>query len=656
MKSYVAFVQSLYDGVLLDIGVKYPECRRGLGRDSLRLSSILEKRGLHFATVVLPDAGKHFDKCLSVGRLDAYNLPCFGGYCRHSVIPRLFKELHLRVFLEDGSLRVDACHDSIRHLRQLFYLFKKIKLECSHEKVLREIEEFFRVDRQCVPDSLGWDGDTIDSEEAKKLSIEDIKRIGIPPATLFELPPDGREDQVEAVRVVSHWLGDVQLVADIVSSMIGVFNPWDHAPRHGPGAVSDARKENSKYEFPYWPHKLDNVFPLADFGFANFSMWADAVNLGELEGRYSLHEPPSRLIAVPKTQKGPRLIAAEPTAHQWCQQMIHDFLRKRVDQTFISKSIHFRDQTFNMKAALQASHTGYHMTVDLSAASDRLSCWLVERIFRRNSSLLRALHSSRTRWISNDIDKKSPSAHRLRKFSCMGSACTFPIQSLVFYVLAVASLLHARGLRPTIKTIGKVSEEVLVFGDDIVIPSDAGECLDLLVAVGLKVNTHKTFRSGRFRESCGMDAYDGTDVTAVYVKARPDKARPNSIISCVETYANLMRAGYRNAAGRIKSTTLKAVPFLKLPCVPMESGIFGWKSPDWKFEESGLRSRFNKSLHRVEYWCHCVKTVATKLPDRSGSRLLQYFVEAPPQDSDWSSGVTSISRTLMRPRWVPTPT
>jgi hypothetical protein len=35
---------------------------------------------------------------------------------------------------------------------------------------------------------------------------------------------------------------------------------------------------------------------------------------------------------------------------------------------------------------------------------------------------------------------------------------------------------------------------------------------------GFKVNTHKSFWKGNFRESCGMDAYSGIDVTPTYMR------------------------------------------------------------------------------------------------------------------------------------------
>lgn len=656
MKSYVAYVQSLYDSVLADIGMKYPGLRKELSRDFVRLCSCLKSDGLPFFTITLPEAGKHFDKCLSASRLTKFGLAHLRPYRRRGVIPRLFRGLLLQVFEESGELRVDADPHIVRSLRQVFYLFKKIELECEDARTFGAIREFFEVDRECRSPSLRWDEDELEPERAKALSFDDLYDHRASDPTLFELPPDktGSVEQVDTLLACANSLGRLQKVADLVSALIGVFDPYEWQAKHGPGAVSDCPQRKSKYDFPTWPRKLDNFFPLADFGFANFGHWAEAISDGSIIDRFSVHEAPSKLIAVPKTQKTPRLIASEPVAHQWCQQIILSFLQKRVSTTFISKSIHFRDQTFNQKAALRASHTDEQMTIDLSAASDRISCWTIERLFRRNESLLRALHASRTRWIVNPIDKRSPSASRLRKFSCMGSACTFPVQTILFYVIAVSAVLAARNLKVNYRNISAVSGEVLIFGDDIIIPKDAGECLDLLSTLGLKVNHSKSFRNGRFRESCGCDAFSGHDVTPVYIKSNPDKARPGSIISAVETFNNLVRGGLMLTANRMKTTIMAAMPHLRLQSLPVDSGYFGWKTPDYKFDETPLKWRFNRNLFREEVLVHSVRNKRERLPDRYGSRVFQYFTEKPPSDLEWVSGIPLKTKSSLRLRWEPT--
>jgi hypothetical protein len=390
------------------------------------------------------------------------------------------------------------------------------------------------------------------------------------------------------------------------------------------------------------------------FGFANYDHWVSFLTSDAQHTLYQEHEPASKLIAVPKTLKGPRLIASEPVSHQWCQQSILDFLTSSLHKTPISASIHFRDQRFNQDLAKKASHTQSHATIDLSSASDRLSCWLVERIFRRNPTLVEALHASRTRWVSNTIDKRSPSHHKLRKFACMGSACTFPIQSYVFCVLAVSSVLFARNIRPSIRSIRQAASEVLVFGDDMIVPTDAWEHLQgLLRDLGLKVNHAKTFVSGRFRESCGLDAWDGSDVTPTYTITYPDVSRPESIASSVETHNNFVKRGWFGVADYAKSRVL-AQRALPIAHVPIGSGFFGWYDHKWLGNDL-LRKRYNPETMQVERRLCVVESTQRRKPIESNCQLLQYFTEVRPVDYIVGErlGKANRSRTSIRARWVP---
>jgi hypothetical protein len=390
------------------------------------------------------------------------------------------------------------------------------------------------------------------------------------------------------------------------------------------------------------------------FGFSNYGTWVAFTRGREAHVLFSENEPPSKLIAVPKVLKGPRLIASEPVSHQWCQQSIADFLVTRLASTPISSSIRFRDQTANQELARRASRTQSHATIDLSSASDRLSCWLVERIFRRSPSLVEAFHATRTRWVANTIDRKSPQFHKLRKFACMGSACTFPVQSYVFAILAVASVLYERKLPPTIKKIREISKEVQVFGDDIIVPIDSWEVLQgLLGTLGLRVNRSKTYGTGKFRESCGLDAWDGHDVTPTYTKTYPDVSRPESVTSCVITHNNFAKRGWYGVCKYVKSTVL-SVRRYAIPNVPAGSGTFGWLDHEWEGNPR-LKRRWNPSLFRVECQVDVPIGKNSRLPTWGDSSLLQYFTEVRPVpfiEGD-RIGVARRTSTSIRRRWVP---
>lgn len=652
MKSYVLHLQGLYSAMFVDIAVQVPSLRKDSERDVSRLLSLVNSRGLSFLMIDLPEAGKHFDRCLSQQCLTPFAKAGFRPYKRGGVIPRLFKGLLLRVFDENGVLRADPDIVCIRFLRQLFLAAKKVKVACDDSRTWEHVHEFFETDRDVPLPTLPWDEDYIRTSSARDLHIGDPCNPS--PVPLFR---DGLSDDHRRAELLdqldSGAFEAVQRTADIVSAFLGRFDPLAWRAKHGPGAVADQRHTQFKYDFPSWPAKLSTVFPLDVFGFANYGLWADWVSGQGARDLFSENEPPSKLIAVPKTLKGPRLIASEPVSHQWCQQIIKDFLTRRLPFTPIAESIHFRDQSFNQELAKRASHTQSHVTVDLSSASDRLSCWVVERIFRANPSLLSALHASRTRWVANAIDKKSPQFYKLRKFSCMGSACTFPVQSYVFTIIAIGSLLYSRGLPATIRNVRRASREVLVFGDDIIVPMDGWNLLQgMLSHLRLKINPHKTFYTGKFRESCGLDAYDGTDVTPTYSMTYPEVSRPESIASCVSTSNNFAMQNWPATSAYVKSRVMRLRRFA-IPHVPIGSGAFGWFDTEFS-GNLNLPRRFNPDTQRVEIRVDSLCSRSTRFHPESNGLFLQFFTVGRPLFlSGERLGVAGRSSTSIRRRWVP---
>ena len=125
MKSYVVYLQGLYKAMLSNIAESDPTLRSDCERDSSRLLSLIEQRGLPFLMVDLPAMAKHLDWCLSHERLTISGIPGFRPYSKKSTIPRLFKGMWLRVFDDLGVLRVNVDAKSIRNLRQLLLAAKK---------------------------------------------------------------------------------------------------------------------------------------------------------------------------------------------------------------------------------------------------------------------------------------------------------------------------------------------------------------------------------------------------------------------------------------------------------------------------------------------------------------------------------------------------
>ncbi|UJQ85536.1 MAG: putative replicase protein [Alehxovirus fundihabitans] len=650
LKSYEDYLLGYYGAMLSDIARHHPSLQKECDRDNKRLLSAVKQHGLHFLCEVLPSFGKHFDQCLSKGRLTPSGLCHFRPFRKGGSIPRLFKGLILRVFDHSGELRSVPDVQAIRDVRQLCFAAKRLRIPCPDSKTWEQVYEFFKTDSEIVQPSLNWDVGDFSSDSCGLLQLGD-DLLSKPGGPLFT----GGEPTASST-IDRECIDFVQRTADCIAAQIGRFDPFDWKPRHGPGAVADLKDKSYKYDFPNWPPKLEKEFPNAEFGFSNVLHFLDLSSHLDRGSRLPLeHEPPARLIAVPKSYSGPRLIAAEPVAHQFCQQAISSFLMSRVRETISGQFISFNDQTKNASLALEASLDGSLSTIDLSSASDRMSCWLVERIFRRSPSLLDAFYAVRTRWIRQDLDRTLPTYSRLNKFSTMGSAVTFPVQSIVFLCIAIGTTLYERRSLPTYASIRSLRGQVRVFGDDIIVPTYAsGMTVAALEHFGFKVNRAKTFCSGRFRESCGMEAFGGEDITKVSLLSPPSVSKPESILSSIDTHNNLVNRGWYCTADYIKTSVDKMKRYC-FPLVGLDSGAIGWST----FSDIGthfFKRRWNPDLQRREILVTQPRGCASRTPVDSNSVILQYFTEvtSPPVSHEERLGRVSLRHPIRLGRvWVP---
>jgi len=302
----------------------------------------------------------------------------------------------------------------------------------------------------------------------------------------------------------------------------------------------------------------------------------------------------------------------------------------------------------------------------LSSASDRLSCFVVERMFRYNLSLLEALNACRTPYIVSGVqgytfpqDERNVilgNVLRMKKFAAMGSAVTFPIQSIAYCNMAIAAVLWSEGLKPTIRNIRLAGGKVRVFGDDIILPSSSAHHLAFILdLLQLKVNREKSHVQGYFRESCGMDAYWGTDVTPVYLT----NLQPGKTASSVSSWVDVSNNAHSKGLWSLARYMLDQMPDALLRRVPIsqtqQAGLclytfsnhgLGYEKKDY------VPIKWHKSLHR--WLIPQIEVRSRRRLERRDSwqSLYQYFVESPSVDQKWSSGVTASSRTTLKSSWL----
>lgn len=615
----------MYESIFQDISHAYPAMEMDLSKDMSSLRRSVAARGLRLITVDLVSCAKHFDRCLAMGQYNSPGFPLTKRASGREQAPKFLRRLFLLVFDKNGKLKDDPDTQAIFFIRQIYLMGKKAKYQCDQAAIDREVGKLLDHDATLPQPNVSWD------HQEGEVHAEGF----------YQRHEDSSPDDADFRRRRRQSLFRIlDKVSGILTSLLGSYDPSCWRFRHGPGAISEGSRGANKYCWPSWDSHLESVFPIADYGFHSYGSWASSVQSNELCGESLIA---SRLVAVPKTVDTPRLIAAEPASHQWCQQNMLDYFVSRVEATWLKKFVCFADQTQNQRLCAEGSRTGDLCTIDLAAASDSVSCWFVGNLFKANPTLLRALRAARTRHLTQDISMKHPRVTCLRKFSMMGSAVTFPIESLGFLAIVLTGVCHSRGLQPTVKNLKSISG-VSVFGDDLVIPKDSWDSVtDLLEACHFKINPNKSFKEGNFRESCGVDSFKGVSITPAYWRG-PYTEEPESKLALAEFHNHLYKRWFMVAAERVRSRVV-------FPPCHIDSGAIG------------VHTRLQPLLSDPIRYCRAHQVWKVLVPSYSGGTttishdsdcsLFQYFTEKPSPLTKWSNGVRSRLRSSIRKRWIP---
>lgn len=576
-KSHVGELNLVYSALLKDATYAFPELKASFERDLERLLRHVEQRGIHVYMVDLPAVAKHLTRCLDIGQFSLSGLALTKSVPFKGPAPAFLGGLYQLIFDVTGKLKSDYNTEAIFFLRQILICSKKVELPCSADNVEDEIRDFVALD-STLPEPEGfWSAVSPTSQDAIA-EYHGFRESAMYAARIREGYEGCKETSNPLLSIV---MRNLDIVSGFLVSALGPYNPSEWSFKHGPGAISERTGKSNKYCWSNWSPRLENVYPIADYGFHSYSAWADRCyadshlsRAGRRSPDLGSEEPESRLVAVPKTLTVPRLIAAEPSEHQWCQQNLWHYFCHRSKVTWLSEFVRFTDQTRNQELCVRGSRDGSLATVDLSAASDRVTCHAVGQMYRSNPPLLLALQATRTRVVRQEITKAVVEKTTLRKFSTMGSACTFPIESLMFLAITLSATLAVRRKEVSLQNILALKEEVAVFGDDIIVPSDSRALLfESLGVLHFKVNAAKSFWTGRFRESCGVDAMGGVTLTPAYLTGSNDNG-PEHIASTVAVRNNFHGRFLLNTARQI-ATALQGVT---IPLVAMDSGVFGLKT------------------------------------------------------------------------------
>ena len=293
---------------------------------------------------------------------------------------------------------------------------------------------------------------------------------------------------------------------------------WDEASSlfdWGPGASTSLKRRHGDAYYKFGAKTLDasgNTLPLVEALRLWRPLWDFNVN----------YVPGNRLTTVPKNAKTDRVIAIEPDLNMFFQKGIGGVIRRRLRKVGLLLP---DAQERNQALAKEGSIGGSFSTIDLSSASDTVSLELVRELLPPD-------------WVAAIEHCRSPrcvlpsgEVITLQKVSSMGNGFTFELETLIFWALA----------RTVTELHGGEDRRVLVYGDDIIVPTQAaGHLIDLLGKVGFTANEKKTFVTGPFRESCGKHYFNGTDVTPFYFR-KPIETIPSLFVAAnaVERFSRL---------------------------------------------------------------------------------------------------------------------
>jgi hypothetical protein len=654
LKSPIVLLESL----LLDCGRLNPDVK-GLSRDLLTAEQRFEHEGYGFLTIALPSLDAALLRGLSTGRF-----ACPRGFktAPGRTIPRFLSGMFCKVFDPiTGILKehVDEC--TLKCLRNVLQLFKKVQLSTENEALLhsKAVAEFYQCD-----------------DVAKQVVIPDRH---------------------------AHLIGRV---AKIVLNSLNSKELRNATYRHGPGAVEERLRANQKWSALSAAIRSDCQIDTISYGL-DIQGHHDKIyarvpsrNLrqglnrdvrqspeGDLDGlqysgdrgsrrRYPNGIPllfrasrsSARLVTVAKNSSARRTITVEPVLNQFIQQGLRTLLLEAISECrILGKSIALSDQSYNQELALEGSRYDNWATIDLKSASDLLSVRLVESVFVHHGLFFDHMMDCRSTGVYSDLTASKD----IGKFAGMGNALTFPVQSVVFAVVCYAAICDMRGETPTYWNLRRASRCVRVYGDDIIVKREyAHQVVNWLHDVGLKVNVKKSFLEGNFKESCGVDAFRGVDITPLYLRHRPDEsaADPNVIAGLVALSNTMWMQGLYKASTCLQVEVEERLG-KTLPLVSCRSGSLGW------------HTRTDSST--AHKWCRRTQQLLVRAPRLSGVKrpdrisgyaaLLKYFAtsdrsgEGPPVLANWwdnifppkGEDIDHLESTPMRYksrislRWVP---
>lgn len=453
------------------------------------------------------------------------------GLKKSSALPRFLHGAFANIFNKDGTLRHDLNVGAVACVNQLTAVFTKVEGDHTPESEEKVLANFVNTEKVMASTSL------------------DLTRV---------IQHCYKARSTKGNTPVDRTLGNiVEEARSLMARVLDGVDPHEILPNHGSGVSACETPIWARYGTPRYVDKINAEWPMDSYYYSGPQGFCD--NLQEFLGSEE-YDPCARVLLVPKDCRGPRLISCEPRETMWIQQGVMKQLYETASAHNLTRgSVLFTDQSPNQLAARQGSlwwkpspvletatalvwgkyhdtlnsdygtcmektktyadhayldvNQEHHVgsckalplsTLDCTDASDMLRLDLVELIWPKEwFKCLNACRSAYTELPSGQLVE-------MRKHAPMGSACCFPVMAFTFWSLLTAILPQC------------MRKHVRVYGDDIVLPifsTSAG--IEVLEAVGFKINNSKSYSRGPYRESCGKEYVRGFDVSCARLHAQP---------------------------------------------------------------------------------------------------------------------------------------
>lgn len=419
----------------------------------------------------LPKLGKAIEVSLISG--EKLILPQGWAVYPTTSLSKFLRTLLIEVFEDDGTPKYQSADYSnvpLENRRRLADVVFSIRQICMMWSKVQD-------DSPYSPDAL--------QKRDEEVLQNFIARVTRDPKINFsEITRDALREARRLLRVVFSFNCDAQsAIRRFLTEPFG---------KHGDGAVAGGESPRDKWSFNQWPGVPSRLFD-----------WAEGKSVSYTR---IPKQPAAKVALVPKDFRGPRVICEEPKENQFAQQGLWSLLRELLQSCHVTKHAICFESVEKSRALCADSR---YATIDLKDASDNLSlalvrCLLPDWVFNTITRFRSRKASVRT--------AKAVTTFSTRCFATMGSATCFPMQTVVYWAIALGTMIAVRDSWPRSVQRG-LRLDLRVFGDDIIVPLwCAGTVCDVLADCGLVVNEGKTCIHTPIRESCGAWTFMGINI------------------------------------------------------------------------------------------------------------------------------------------------